>query len=107
MSITQWVYRIAGIIALIIFAIGAICLFVPKYREYAGLQKKRDIMVEQNREKSEQIKALKEKQERFTTEPAFVERTARKAGMVTKDEIVYKFKDTGSASSNNHRKDEL
>jgi len=101
MSVIQWVYRIVGIGVLIIFIIGAICLFVPKYREYSNLQKERDEKVQQNGEKSEAIKDLKEKQERFTTEPAFVERTARKSGMVTKDEIVYRFKssDTDGAST--------
>jgi cell division protein FtsB len=51
-------------------------------------------MIKQNNAKSEEIKEFKIKQERFTSEPAFVERTAREAGMVTSDEIVYKFRDS-------------
>ena len=100
MTVTQWMYRIAFILVLVIFTIGVIILFVPKRNEYRKLQQTRDKLVQQNELKAQQIKDLKIKQERFTTEPSFVERTAREAGMVSKDEVVYRFKD---ADSDNRR----
>ena len=100
MTVTQWMYRIAFILFLVIFTIGVIILFVPKRNEYRKLQQTRDKLVQQNELKAQQIKDLKIKQERFTTEPSFVERTAREAGMVSKDEVVYRFKD---ADSDNRR----
>jgi len=102
MTVTQWMYRIAFILVLVIFTIGVIILFVPKRNEYRKLQQTRDKLVQQNELKAQQIKDLKIKQERFTTEPSFVERTAREAGMVSKDEVVYRFKDA-DGGSDNHR----
>ena len=92
MPTTSMIYRIITIIIVIILIIGAIILFQPKRSEYLRLQKRRDALAAQNAAKTETIKELKIKQDRFSTEPAFVERTAREAGMVSKDEIVYKFK---------------
>jgi cell division protein FtsB len=72
---------------------GLFFLFMPKWHKYLSLQETRNTMVDQNNAKAEEIKEFKIKQERFTSEPAFVERTARETGMVTSDEVVYKFKD--------------
>ena len=102
MTVTQWMYRIAFVLFLVIFVIGVIILFVPKRNEYRRLQQTRDKLAQQNELKAQQIKDLKIKQERFTTEPSFVERTAREAGMVSKDEVVYRFKDA-DGGSDNHR----
>ncbi len=77
-----------------------VCLFVPKWEEYKQLQAKQHSLSVENANKVELTKQLKTKQERFSTEPAFVERTAREAGMVTKDEVVYKFKDANGKVKN-------
>jgi len=81
-----------GVLAALIL-IGVMLLSIPKWQQYRKLQHKRNAMEARNLAKSEEIKDLKIKQERFTSEADFVKRTAREAGMVSKDEVVYKFKD--------------
>ena len=93
MNIWKLIYRFSWLLLAVLVVIGLICLFTPKFREYTSLRNTRDQKRLENSEKIAQIKDFKIKQERFTSEPAFVERTAREAGMVTTDEIVYKFKD--------------
>jgi len=93
LNIWKLIYRFSMVLLAILVVIGLICFFTPKFREYSRMQETRNSMAVQNSEKAEDIKNFKIKQERFTSEPAFVERTAREAGMVTSDEIVYKFKD--------------
>lgn len=93
MDIWKLIYRFALLLLAVLVVIGLVVLFIPKFRKYSHMQETRDKMVADNSDKSEEIKNFKIKQERFTSEPAFVERTAREAGMVTSDEIVYKFKD--------------
>ncbi len=78
---------------IILSVIGLIVVFTPKMHRYSKLQKTRSELEELSISKTEEIKDFKIKQDRFTTEPGFVERTAREAGMVTPDEVVYKFKD--------------
>lgn len=93
MNIWKIIYRFSWFLLVILAFIGLIFIFTPKLNRYSRLQKTRDTLADQNSAKTAEIKALKIKQERFTSEPAFVERTAREAGMVASDEIIYKFKD--------------
>lgn len=93
MSTWRLIYRFSWALLGVLVVIGLLCVFTPKCRSLSRLQATRNTLQEQNEAKEEEIKDLKIKQERFTTEPAFVERTAREAGMVTTDEVVYKFTD--------------
>jgi len=78
---------------IVLAIIGLVIVFTPKLHRYSKLQNTRSELEDQSIAKTEAIKELKIKQDRFTSEPRFVERTAREAGMVTPDEVVYKFKD--------------
>jgi hypothetical protein len=80
-------YGILGGLALI----GALCMFTPKWREHSNvLMEKRNIESEIAAKKQD-IKRLQIRQDRFTSEASFVERTARECGMIKRGEIVYKF----------------
>jgi cell division protein FtsB len=87
------IYRFSWALLAVLVCIGLLCVFTPKCRTLSRLQKTRNDLEVDNSEKAEEITDLKIRQERFTSEPAFVERTAREAGMVTPDEVVYKFTD--------------
>ena len=93
MSTWRLIYRFSWALLAVLVVIGLLCVFTPKCHSLSRLQKTRNTLEEQNAAKEAQIKELKIKQERFTTEPAFVERTARESGMVTPNEVVYKFTD--------------
>ncbi len=93
MSTWRLIYRFSWALLGVLVVIGLLCVFTPKCRSLTRLQKTRAEIEQQNADKEDEIKDLKVKQERFTTEPAFVERTARESGMVSPNEIVYKFTD--------------
>lgn len=101
MNIWRLIYQFSWGLLAVLMVIGLLCVFTPKCHTLNRLQNKRDALEVKNAAKATAIKDLKIKQERFTTEPAFVERTARESGMVTPGEKVYKFKDpaTGAAQS--------
>ncbi len=73
-------------------AAGAACVIVPQCRHLRALQRRREELQEINRKTEELVRELRIRQERFRTEPEFVERTARETGRVKPNEIVYKFK---------------
>lgn len=85
------VYRFALVILFVLFAVVLACVFLPKSRELQGLQKTKATLEQENRLTEEQIAELRTKRERFESDPAYVERTARKEGMVRPGETVYKF----------------
>lgn len=74
-----------------LFAVTLICVFLPKCHSLRELQRKKAVLQKENRETEAQIRELKLKQERFSSDPSFVERTARETGMVKPDESVVKF----------------
>ena len=87
------IYRFSWALLAVLVGIGLLCVFTPKCHTLSCLQRTRAELDAKNSAKAEEITDLKIRQERFSSEPAFVERTAREAGMVTKDEVVYKFTD--------------
>ena len=85
------VYKLALVLLFVLFAVVLACVFLPKSRELQGLQKTKTELERENRLTEEQIAELRTKRERFESDPAYVERTARVEGMVRPDETVYKF----------------
>lgn len=85
------IYRLAWGFLVVLFVIVLICIFLPKCHIFREMQRKKIEDQEGIRKKEYQIKELRMKQERFSSDPAFVERTARKTGMVRSDETVFKF----------------
>lgn len=56
-----------------------------------ALQAKNQDLQKENIITEEQTRELKRKQERFSADPAFVERTARESGMAKPNETIFKF----------------
>ncbi len=71
---------------------GSLCFLVPQYRHLCALQRQRDDLRQENERIQEMIVDLRRKQERFKSDAAFVERTARERGRVKDDEVVFRFK---------------
>lgn len=76
---------------LLLLAIGHI--FIPQYQEYRELQRREMALRDDIRENEERLLTLKLKQERFQTDPAFVERIAHDIGLARPNETVVRFVD--------------
>jgi len=85
-----WVYRITWILIAMVGLICVICLFIPMYSRYRGFEQKKVELLEQKRLEELRLSRLRRQQEQFASDPAFVERTAREAGMVKSNEAVLK-----------------
>ncbi len=91
MNLWNLIYRLSWGLLAILVLIGLALVFTPKARELARLQAIKTGLETSNAEKSEQIKELQIRQERFVSDPEYVEQTARESGLVMADEVVYKF----------------
>ncbi len=80
-----WLIVFGGIV------VGFVALFTPKYAQYNELNRRVREMQESNRELASAIRRLESQQQRFVSDPSFVERTARELGMAKPGEIVYKY----------------
>lgn len=85
------IYRLAWGLLVILFGIGLVCAFVPKCHRVRELQRRKADLAEENRTLETATRSLLRKQERFRTEAAFVERTAREEGMARPDEVVFRY----------------
>ena len=88
---SPWVviYRSMWGLLLTLVVIGLICVFTPKCQSIRELQRKKATIQEENRRIDQATQELRLKRERFESEPAFVERVAREAGMVRMDEVMF------------------
>jgi cell division protein FtsB len=88
-----WVtlYRFACALVVLLCAVGLACVFFPKLQALRELHHKKERTEAQNRRVEARIAELRRNQERFHSDPSFVERTARESGMVKPNETVFKF----------------
>lgn len=91
MNCWEIIYKVSWIALAVLCAIWVVCMFKPKMRLVDNLQTKTADIREQNARLEAGVKDLKEKQERFNTDPAFVEQTARDIGMVKTNEMLFEF----------------
>lgn len=91
----RWViiYRSAWGLLLVLVVIGLICVFLPKCYRMRELQRRKAAIQGENRDFERATKELRLKRDRLKSDPAFVERTARREGMLRRDEVVFKFTD--------------
>jgi cell division protein FtsB len=85
------VYRSAWVVLFILFTIGLVCIFLPKCHHLRQLQERKAELQAENRETEAMTRALQASQNRFSTDPAYVERIARETGMVKPDEVVFQY----------------
>ena len=79
----------------IVFVAGAIAVFfkfhLPMIRDIRALIEERNELQRRNRAMERELKELKDNQQMFASDPAFVEYTARKENKARPDEIVFIF----------------
>jgi cell division protein FtsB len=103
MSAWSLIYRICWSLLTVLVLIGMVCVFMPKCRSLANLRTTRAAIEQSNGKLVADIRDLRIRQERFTSEPAYVERTAREIGMVRPNETVYMFTNaTAQAATGGH-----
>ena len=75
----------------VLVVVHAVLFLIPKYEEIQEKHRIRLTMQEENRKTEADITELRIKQDRFATDPSFVERVARENEYVKPDETVFKF----------------
>jgi len=92
-GVSTWVmvYRVAWGVLVILIVVGLVCVFAPKCQMLRSLQQKKLELQAENRARAEQIRDLREKEQRFLTDPEFVRRTAHESGRVAPDEIIFTY----------------
>ncbi len=83
--------RTTLITALACIIVAALMMIPPKLTQYRRLEQQRNEMLRRIEHKKVEIKTLKEKQQRFKTEPEFVEAIARQNRRVRPGELVFVF----------------
>lgn len=81
-----------GVFCLLLIML-SVRIFMPKLSEVRKLQSRKLELKEEVTRLEERIKELKENQEKFSSDPDFVVRTAHEIGMVKTNETVFKFTD--------------
>ena len=90
MSGWNLVLRIVTVVVVVLALIGLACLFLPRANQLRQMQARKAGLEKENSHTEQQIKDLKNRQEKFNSEPAFVERTARETGLIKPDESVFR-----------------
>ena len=85
------IYRFAWVTLGVLLFIAILCMFMPQYRQYREYQRRADALQEQIRLEEEMLKTLKQKQERFRSDPRFVEQIAHEVGLARPNETIFRF----------------
>ena len=97
--INRIVLTAIGIMALV----GVLLAFGPKVKQMQTYQTTRDALQQQIDEAVAAEKELKNKQQRFLSDPEYVERVAHEVGYARKDETIYQFLDEKGATAGGER----
>lgn len=96
MNFWKLIYKSAWVALGVLAVIGLAMLFWPKWKEYRGYEQRREEARRQIEEEEERYLHLKTQQERFRTDPRFVEQVAHDLGMAKTNEVLFKFKEEDS-----------
>lgn len=93
-NITQRLITLFFLVAFCAISIGGIRWIWPKYRQTRDLETEKNRILAEIEQKRAQIKELKAKQQRFKSDPEFIEMYARKKfNRVFPGELVFVFED--------------
>ncbi len=94
MNVWLVTYRVSCLVLAAAVVAGIVEIFLPKIRENEAKQKRAAMIEAENRQKEDSTRKLRDQQERFDTDPAYVERVARDTlGKVKPDEVIFRFTD--------------
>lgn len=92
---SHWVaiYRFAWVALGVLVLVGMGFMFVPLFQQDREYHRRESALGEEIRHDEERIRELKLKQERFQSDPAFVERIAHEIGLAKPNETIFRFVD--------------
>ena len=93
MSHWSVIYRFVWIALGTLILIGMGFMFVPLIQEDREYQRREQALREEIRHDDERIRKLRMQQERFQSDPAFVERIAHEMGLAKPNETIFRFID--------------
>lgn len=79
------------VVAFVLVVTAGVVMITPKFAQMRGLECGRNELLRRIDHKNYEIKVLKDKQQRFKTEPEFVEHIARQNKRVRPGELVFVF----------------
>ena len=93
MSHLSVIYRYVWIALGTLVLIGMGFMFVPLIQQDREYQRREDALKSDIAQDEERIRTLRLKQERFESDPAFIERIAHDLGLAKPDETIFRFVD--------------
>jgi cell division protein FtsB len=100
MNIWVLLYKFAWIVVVVACVIGVVCVFIPKAHSYRELQKRKVALEENNARMEARARQLEINQQRFRSDPDFVERIAREQGRAKPGETIFRFPVTNAVVTN-------
>ncbi|RKX43066.1 MAG: hypothetical protein DRP64_08765 [Verrucomicrobia bacterium] len=83
--------RVVLVSAITMAAVGIVLAFTPKVKQLQAYQNTRDTLQQQIDVAVADERDLKERQQRFLTDPTYIERVAHEVGYAHKGEMIYHF----------------
>jgi cell division protein FtsB len=93
------VYRFAWIVVVVSCVIAVVCVFLPKAHSYRELQKRKVALEESNARMEARARQLESNQQRFRSDPDFIERIAREQGRAKPGETIFRFSASNRVSA--------
>lgn len=93
MSYWSTIYRFIRIASAVLVLIGMGFMFVPLIQQDREFQRRENELRDEIQHSEERIRELRLKQERFQSDPAFVERVAHEMGFAKPNETIFRFID--------------
>jgi cell division protein FtsB len=90
-NIWNYIFKVSLGVVIVVSAIGLLSIFIPEYSRMTELQRKKGDLQAKNTGLESRIHDYQTRQNRFRTDPRFVERLVREQfGMVRENELIYK-----------------
>jgi cell division protein FtsB len=97
-------YRLASAACAVIVIVAVVAFFLPKVRQMQDRARRAAVIEEENRAREEMIRQLRQQQERFVSDPKYVERVAREElGKAKPGETVFRFTEKKTNEYRIHR----
>ena len=104
MNLWLTIYRLACAAFAVILIVVVVALFLPKVRQARERARRAAVIEEENRAKEELTKQLRQQQERFMSDPKYVERVAREElGKAKPGETIFRFSEKKTNEYRMHR----
>lgn len=89
MTVVRMFYRFTLSVIYILIVVGATLVLVPKYRQLVHLRTERERLAKENEQTEMLIAEVRARQQRFASDPQFVERIAHRNRRLRPNETVF------------------